>query len=539
MSPSNLPWWRKPSPIWIFVVLPLSTLVLSPTIALKIEIFTQLACLEHMPDIFYSDRAACAQNYVVQAAASKVLATTVTVSGMLSVLTTGWWGSFSDRHGRTLVFGLCLVAQLVVDLNFIIAVEFYDRIPGGYWSLLVCAIVEGLFGGEATSLAAGYGYMSDTTTSETRAKTFSRAAGLYYAGLAAGPALAGLLIRLTSSGALLIFYMAAVAHLALACGLFFFVPESRTLEQRRESALVHRASSGERSGLLKAVFVVLSPLSVFLPKKIDANAGAFRSQNRDWSLMLLALGFGFAISVEGCLWYVMQYSTLVFEWTMENVAFWITELASARAVYLTIIFPPLVSFLKRRIRDSKTTEANESAPLLATLDDEGERAALASQHSSRLDFIVAQVSLLMEIIAFGSMGLVNSGTGFTIFGMLTALGGGFKPAMQALALEIFTVQGGIESGKLFGGMAVIGALSGQVFAPALYGQVHLLNVFRVSLTSARSIYWITVATHPNAIFFALISVMGVAAVLLTMVKIPKRQTLQPATIEDERTALEE
>lgn len=47
---------------------------------------------------------------------------------------------------------------------------------------------------------------------------------------------------------------------------------------------------------------------------------------------------------------------------------------------------------------------------------------------------------------------------FTFFGMLGAFGGGFAPAIQSVALEIYTQRGGTEAGRLFGALSVLQAL---------------------------------------------------------------------------------
>lgn len=48
----RLPWWRRPSPLWILVAFPFSTMAFSATMAPKVEIFTQLACRAHKPELF-------------------------------------------------------------------------------------------------------------------------------------------------------------------------------------------------------------------------------------------------------------------------------------------------------------------------------------------------------------------------------------------------------------------------------------------------------------------------------------------------------
>lgn len=49
----RLPWWKRPSPLWILIAYPFSSIAFSATMAPKVEIYTQLACLAHKPEIFW------------------------------------------------------------------------------------------------------------------------------------------------------------------------------------------------------------------------------------------------------------------------------------------------------------------------------------------------------------------------------------------------------------------------------------------------------------------------------------------------------
>lgn len=47
-----LPWWKRPSPVWLLALMPFSSIAWSSTIAPRVEIYTQLACAVHSPDIY-------------------------------------------------------------------------------------------------------------------------------------------------------------------------------------------------------------------------------------------------------------------------------------------------------------------------------------------------------------------------------------------------------------------------------------------------------------------------------------------------------
>ena len=48
----------------------------------------------------------CVSDPAVQASAARLQTMMTTTMGLLSALTTGWWGHFSERHGRTRVLAL-------------------------------------------------------------------------------------------------------------------------------------------------------------------------------------------------------------------------------------------------------------------------------------------------------------------------------------------------------------------------------------------------------------------------------------------------
>lgn len=138
------PWWKRPSPYWIIFVAPISSIGYSAAFAPRVEVYTLLACRIHKPGYFPNDpsldvttymadvarihdipnanvdvpsnlsipdatydhspsvrdyewsektRERCTTDPEIQAIVAKLSATLVTTMGMLSCLTTGWWGS--------------------------------------------------------------------------------------------------------------------------------------------------------------------------------------------------------------------------------------------------------------------------------------------------------------------------------------------------------------------------------------------------------------------------------------------------------------
>ena len=139
---------------------------------------------------------------------------------------------------------------------------------------------------------------------------FSLYMGLMFTGVALGPSLGALLIRFTGR-TLSVFYATAAVYLLYALFVWFAIPESLLEHQMRHSRLkyekelkdleVDRAANPITGFLAKTkrLFAFLSPLTIFFPDNGDQNSAEnpLRQHKRDWSLTLMAVGYGLATTV--------------------------------------------------------------------------------------------------------------------------------------------------------------------------------------------------------------------------------------------------
>lgn len=134
-----------------------------------------------------------------------------------------------------------------------------------------------------------------------------------------------------------------------------------------------------------------------------------------------------------------------------------------------------------RTRTSVATEDSEEEPLLepnAAASDEPRTSIKKEIHSPRFELGVARLSLAFDAAAYALMVVYPSRKIFVIFGLFGAMGIGFSPAMQTLAMAMYSRRGGTETGRLFGALSVVQALA-CVF----------LSVTRITLTICRSFQW--------------------------------------------------
>jgi len=247
------------------------------------------------------------------------------------------------------------------------------------------------------------------------------------------------------------------------------------------------------SSVLKRAFSVLSPLALFLPARVEGK------KHRDWSLTFLALGYGIVLSIMGLYPYTFLYATTSFGWSPTNIGIFLSLVLVARATYLTVILPMAIKIFKPK---PTAAELSEATPLLSTSDTtkDGEKKEV---HNPQFDLQLARVSLVIEVFGYTFMGLAPTGITFTLATLIGSVGQGFAPSVQSVALELYNRRGETETGKLFGALAFVSALTSQIAGPAFFGFLYVR----------------TVAFAPTSIFFASAVLTVAGLVLLCAVRL--------------------
>ncbi|KAL1949746.1 hypothetical protein VTO73DRAFT_8627 [Trametes versicolor] len=458
----------------------------------------------------------CLQDPAVQKGAAR-LQTIITITmGTLSALTTGWWGNFGERHGRTRVLAVATMGLFLTDLVFILVSTPHSIFAAhGHKFLIVSPIMEGLLGGWGTLQAATSAYISDCTSDGSRAHIFSRFTGVFYLGFAVGPAIGAFLIRHpfipifspaigVHNGAptvTSVFYVAATASfINLLLALFLF-PES--LEKKKAKATMAQpstsvaAQSGSDAPRQSAVAHFLSPLTLFLPKTIDAPDGRKRT---DWSMTLLALVlFGHLLSL-GVFQIKYLYAEHIYGWGAEQLSYYISAMGFSRALHLLFVLPFLIATFKPKPKPPPATEPSGAQP---TQPVKPSAAAIAKE--MRFDISLIRGSLIIDLLSHSLVTLSPAHASQALFVGATAMssfGAGLVPAANSLALCIMQSRGEDVTGKLFGAFSVLQAVGQMILGPILFG----------------IIYSETVATFPKAIFAVAGGILVVTIAVLCMLR---------------------
>lgn len=180
-------------------------------------------------------------------------------------------------------------------------------------------VIEGALGGWSTVQASTSAYISDCTSSGSRAQVFSRFTGVTYLGVLLGPTISG--YQISRSGAsgvggnknvTSVFWVAVCCSFLNFLAAVFVFPESLSEEKRRKARAEYDANgkgktpTGDgvvaegrrRTGLFRKLFgpiitapvQILSVLAVFLPVKVKSG-GQLGSYRRDSSLTALGVAY--------------------------------------------------------------------------------------------------------------------------------------------------------------------------------------------------------------------------------------------------------
>ncbi|KAJ7773321.1 major facilitator superfamily-domain-containing protein [Mycena metata] len=510
--------------------------------------------------------ARCMSDSAVQAGAARIQTIFTTTMGLLSALTTGWWGRFGERHGRTRVLAFTTLGLLLTDLTFILASTPSSPLSShGHKLLLIAPVLEGLLGGWSTLGSATSAYISDCTSSGSRASVFSRFTGVAYIGFAIGPIIGGWLIRnpipfLTSpphpgepqaQTVTSAFWVAIGLQFINLCLVAFVFPESVTKEQRDLARGKSKGKTPDRTGnstledvaeepVAKSGGIIrnfLSPLAIFLPVPIFVD-GSTRKR-KDWSLTLLAFAmFGYMLST-GLYQIKYLYGGHVYGWGPEQLSYYISLLGSTRAAFLLFAFPLIITTFKPKPKVSKTkavvptAKADRPKPTKSQIAQEIKFDLGLSRLSLCID-IVANLAIVfapapsykMHLQALNGLDAMtttvksefqNSQVLFVLASWVQCMGAGTVPAIQSLALCIVQarsllaadagqVGSNVDSatGTLFGALAVLQATGQMVLGPLLFGLV----------------YSGTVATFPKTIFVTAIGILFAALTAIMLVRSP-------------------
>ncbi|BGP35454.1 hypothetical protein JCM10296v2_007292 [Rhodotorula toruloides] len=478
----------------------------------------------------------CHKSSAVQSSVAQLALLLSLLMGVLSSLTTGFWGAYSDRRGRKPVLLLALCGTLAMDTVFLLTVHYHHILS--YNFLLLGPFLDGLVGGWSTAQATTSAYLSDVTSAGSRARVFSAIGGLMFGGFAFGPILGSLLITHTDGNVLAPFYAALAVHVVYLAVMAGVLPESlgeerrmaareRWIEERKVEAESARAEDErDRQTLpfaqwttkkfrrvLAKQFRFLRPLSLLLPKpRSDASVAEEDRTNiewgagmevyehpeevwrrgegkrgRDWGLTKIAMAYASYMMIIAVMSVKLLYANYTFGWSATEDGFFLSFIGFLRVVTLIGILPLVIKLVRRRPAPIPP-HPRPATPHSAAEQWDKEKRWLRVVHDSHFDLGLAKASLVLDLAGFAlflsspyllaalSTSMRGSPQHVALFltaTFLQSLGSGASPAIQSLALAHASPR---DAGRLFASLSVVQSLSSQVFGPIVFGSVFISTV---------------------------------------------------------------
>ncbi|KAF9468039.1 major facilitator superfamily domain-containing protein [Collybia nuda] len=517
--------------------------------------------------------ARCLGNPAVQAGAARLQVIMITTMGFLSALTTGWWGHFGERHGRTKVLAVSTLGLFLTDLIFILVSTPSSPLSShGHKLLFVAPVIEGLLGGWSTLQSATSAYLSDCTSSGSRASIFSRFSGVFYIGLSVGPAIGGYLIRnpIWSSPSdekaltvTTVFWVAIICSFINFILVLFVFPESLDKVKLQQAALEFQASgngkgkamvddieedeggvTGEgsgtgndqdrvhapRRGKRGIIRGFLRPLALFMP--VVVMEGGLRKR-RDWSLTFLGAALFGSMLSNGVHQVKYLYAEHVYEWGAEQLSYYISFIGGARAVFLLFLLPAF-----KPTRSTQKPQTNTGNAPAAT-ETHGKKLKPTKAHLAReisFDLFLTRCSLVIDIISNTFVVLAPTPTFhmhsmtrniptshskqesqalFVLATSLSSLGSGAVPAIQSLALCILQVRAlDAEAAGIPGKETGVGRLFGALAVLQTVGQM-IIGPMLFGLVFSG-----TVAAYPKTVFMMAGAILVCSLTMTMLVRGP-------------------
>lgn len=433
----------------------------------------------HLPVVFGGDNSQC-QVPEVQSLVARFQLYFNLVSGILSAVVSPRLGRLSDRYGRKMILAFAVFGAMLGEVVTIVVAARPDRISVNV--LLVAAFLDGMCGSFTTSLALVHSYAADCTPPERRNVSFGYVHGVLFTGVAAGPFLAGYLIKKTGS-ILSVFYAALGCQTFLFLMLVFVIPESLSMERRWIAREKHRAKLLDEDAASRWLSLsglnpvnLFKPLSILFPRGDGPSAlfpngrGAGSALRRN--LILLAAidtaMFGVAI---GTMQVIVIYAEYIFDWGNYESSVFVSIVSTVRVINLLVILPTVT----RIVRGPQSGQQPSATG------------------SDTLDIVIIRLSILFDMAGYVGYATVRTGPLMILSGMVAALGGMGSPTLQSSLTKHVPPD---RIGQLLGATGLLHALA-RVVAPTI------LNL----------IYSLTVGKFTQAVFVCLASVFGLTFVL--------------------------
>jgi MFS family permease len=416
-------WYRRPNEMWLrpfaFLLALASGMIMGP----KVEMYYSLICeemgisgVDALLSIMPSPQARqpvstqCHKSQAAEAAQAHLQLRLTLALGILSVLTTGFWGGVSDRKGRLFVLRLAVFGLTINAVFFIIVGLFpISSLPFGKNFLIFGSAIEGCLGGFATLAAQHQAYIADVTPNGTRTNVYSMFTGILFLGFFLGPSLGSLMIKATNN-LISPFYFAFASNLVYLLFTILVLPESVSKERQLRSREEHTKYNQEASDSARVqswatnLRIILSapfrPLALLLPHRrhdqephsdpantpgvSHISVSRTQTEKLDWNLTILAIAYFIETMCYGVVTPKINYAVYMFNWGAQQIGYFISFSSMSRVICLALVIPLFIKWWRKPVKgialphDGMSSSGNsiDEGETRHLLDDEGRPAYL-------------------------------------------------------------------------------------------------------------------------------------------------------------------
>ncbi|KAL1406985.1 hypothetical protein Q8F55_006398 [Vanrija albida] len=266
-----------------------------------------------------------------------------------------------------------------------------------------------------------------------------------------------------------------------------------------------RRLQGNLRRFAKRLFAPLAALGVFLPQKVDGKLAASRQA---WSMTYIGVLIFLNSITMGIVPFKLQYALFAFQWGPSIVGPYLSFISLCRVITLVVLLPIALRYARWHIaeRERRRTAAaaapSERTPLLANMipgtaafDDEIDieeaifttyvrrpdtppppppppaPPAQSTTRSPEIDYWLLRAGMLAELVGYSTLStdvppLQSRFVSATAF---ITLGSAGIASANSLALNFLPNKA--ETGRLFGAIAVVHAVSGALISPIIFSKV--------------------------------------------------------------------
>ncbi|KAF9426296.1 hypothetical protein BGZ76_002822 [Entomortierella beljakovae] len=386
----NLPWYKRPSPFWLFPIYGIMAVtggMLSASIGqfqatLLCKEFmsryppgntTELLLNEQLSSYFLSGDGSEFPSTLppecnvqeIQAFTAKVLGIVAVLSSIAAAVSIGYYASLSDKYGRVKIMILASVNSLFMLISMIIMGKYWDDI--GLPFLVISSLISNLAGGIGLAGTMSLAYAADCTDPSDRSLIFSWLHAGLFLGLGIGSYLGGLIVRDTQN-LLIVIYIDIVAAIFSILFLVFFIPES--IPSRQSARIRH----------LYEEAIKFNPKKPDISKKQDEYTAWYTHMTRSLHflkpnghninlILLAAISFLQMLALKGTFSVLILYTNLIFHWADYEDGI-LLSLSSFVRLFSLLVLLPIFIHVYHKINNKKIAKsANNETQQTSTIND--------------------------------------------------------------------------------------------------------------------------------------------------------------------------